>query len=214
MTGPPVGMRRSAPRLLMEKEAAPQITTREIQLIFGMARGRTLSQISMDLHLGQSTVKTHCNNIFTKTRCRTQAELVSWAYRNGYMQGLKPEGRPALEFTPREMSVLQYCVLGLDNAAIGTRLVITENSVKTYMSRLRTKMMAYNRAHVAALAWQLGIVKLEWWEDLGVAQQPALRLYVPASADYNGPYRCCPSCGTRTMPRDPVKTGWIQDAMW
>lgn len=215
MTGPPAVLRRRPP--VVDEEAKPrQVTRRELQLMFGVARGRTLAQMSMDLHLGASTVKTHMHNLMTKTNCHTQAQLVSWGYRNGYMHGLKPEPRPAMKFTAREMSVLQYAVLGLENPDIAHRLILSLDSVKTYMTRLRIKMQAKSRAHIAALAWQLGLVKLEWWEDLGVAQPAPVRLIMPAPEGWEGKIKMCPSCGGNVVPVHPsmTDTGWVQDSLW
>lgn len=214
MTGPPLREKDGRSGGVPET-SVKQITRREMQLMFGLARGRTLAQIGQDLYVSTSTAKTHMHNLMGKTGCHTQSQLVSWGYRWGYMRGLNPEGRPALKFTPREMTMLQYCVMGLENPDIARRAIVSLDTVKTYMTRLRLKMKAKNRAHITAIAWQLGIVRLEWWEDLGVAQPRPLRLIMPVDENYTGRVIACSTCGGGTMPvPTPHKLDWIQDSIW
>ena len=52
----------------------------------------------------------------------------------------------------RLVDVLELLVQGLDNATIGARLYITEDTVKTHVKRLYARLGASNRAHAAALA--------------------------------------------------------------
>lgn len=66
---------------------------------------------------------------------------------------------PALaELSERELDVLRLVARGLPNAAIGTELFLSEATVKTYVSRLLTKLAARDRVQLAVLAYESGLV--------------------------------------------------------
>jgi DNA-binding NarL/FixJ family response regulator len=65
------------------------LTEREEQVLVGVARGRTNSEIAEELHLALSTVKTHIASLMTKLGARNRVEIAMWAYetkrvRNGF----------------------------------------------------------------------------------------------------------------------------------
>lgn len=214
--GPVLKVKVSRSRKSEVRVKSNQLTVQELRVCFGVARGRTQAQIGEDLHLSLSTVKTHMARLLAKTKCHTQSELVSWLYRGGYMVNLKPEPRPGIVFSPREMSMIQHTVMGLEDSEIARRVVLSEASVKTYMVRIRTKVQANNRAHLAALAWQLGLVKMHWWDEAGVVLPPPLRSIMPYDPDvYSGIPLNCPTCGAPSMPLPKTTTNeWVQDSIW
>ena len=64
---------------------------------------------------------------------------------------------PAL--TEREAEIVRLVAHGLSNSEIAGRLFLSESTVKTYVSRLLTKLDARDRVQVAVLAYESGLVR-------------------------------------------------------
>ncbi len=62
------------------------------------------------------------------------------------------------ELSEREIEVLRLVARGLPNAAIGTELFLSEATVKTYVSRLLSKLGVRDRVQLAVLAYESGLV--------------------------------------------------------
>ncbi len=59
------------------------LTEREAEVLGLISQGLSNSEIAGLLFLGQATVKTHVNRIFTKTASRDRAQAVAYAHRHG-----------------------------------------------------------------------------------------------------------------------------------
>jgi DNA-binding NarL/FixJ family response regulator len=59
------------------------LTAREAEVLTLIAEGRSNHEIATHLVVSKATVKTHINRIFSKTRCRDRAQLVTYAYTHG-----------------------------------------------------------------------------------------------------------------------------------
>jgi DNA-binding NarL/FixJ family response regulator len=70
------------------------------------------------------------------------------------------EGEPVEELSARELDVLQLLVDGATNRAIAARLHLSENTVKTYLSRIFTKLDVQSRSEAVSVALRRGVVPL------------------------------------------------------
>ena len=76
---PGVVMQRPAP----PGESGPELTEREMQVLRGMAAGKSNAQIGRELYLSEDTIKTHARRLFRKMRVNDRAQAVASGFRQG-----------------------------------------------------------------------------------------------------------------------------------
>ncbi|MEU3615197.1 response regulator transcription factor [Streptomyces sp. NPDC006872] len=92
------GLSPSVQRRLLERLSAPQpepaepavppdgLTTREVEVLILIADGLSNPEIARRLSVSTATVKTHINNIFSKTGLNGRAQAVRYAYGKGLVR--------------------------------------------------------------------------------------------------------------------------------
>ncbi|HZU15279.1 MAG TPA: response regulator transcription factor [Candidatus Dormibacteraeota bacterium] len=91
----------SITRRLIERFAAPSpgpaasqalsaLTEREREVLILIARGLSNEELAAELHLGESTVKTHVGRVLAKLGLRDRVQAVVFAYENGLVQPGRP----------------------------------------------------------------------------------------------------------------------------
>jgi DNA-binding NarL/FixJ family response regulator len=85
---------------------------------------------------------------FARLRPPAAAGAASAAARTGALAGL----------TPRETEVLRLVAEGLSNTEVAGRLVVTEETVKTHVSRILAKLGLRDRTQAVVAAYESGLV--------------------------------------------------------
>jgi DNA-binding NarL/FixJ family response regulator len=75
----------------LRSSASSQLSNRETEIISCVAAGLRNAEVAERLSIGESTVKTHLNNIFQKLGIRDRVELALYAHRAGLAEA--PRGK-------------------------------------------------------------------------------------------------------------------------
>ncbi len=78
--------RRVPRRSVGDGSGAPALTEREMQVLTGMSRGRSNSEIGRELYLSEDTVKTHARRLFRKLGAADRAQAVAVGFRWGLVR--------------------------------------------------------------------------------------------------------------------------------
>jgi DNA-binding NarL/FixJ family response regulator len=62
------------------------LTSREVDIMKLVARGKTNAEIAQELFIGEATVRTHVSNLLSKLDLRDRVQIVSFAYESGIVQ--------------------------------------------------------------------------------------------------------------------------------
>lgn len=78
---------------------------------------------------------------------------------NKLVRNPKPSENPLQALTKRQVEILHFMALGLSNKEIGTRLMVSENTVKYHLKKILQKTNAQNRTEAVAMAMNSGILE-------------------------------------------------------
>lgn len=71
---------------LAERVSAPELTARELEVLRLLVLGKSNKEVGSGLHVTESTVKVHVNNILHKLRVSGRTEAVTLAIRRGLVR--------------------------------------------------------------------------------------------------------------------------------
>ncbi len=74
------------PRTPAAGPTPPDLTEREMQVLRGMAAGKSNAQIGRELYLSEDTIKTHARRLFRKMRVNDRAQAVASGFRLGLVR--------------------------------------------------------------------------------------------------------------------------------
>jgi DNA-binding NarL/FixJ family response regulator len=89
---------------------------------------------------------------------RFEAAAARRSNGNGEVIPFTPVREYGQDPTMREIEVLQLISDGLVNREIGTRLFLSEETVKSHVRHLLAKLQARSRAHAVAVGFRRGLI--------------------------------------------------------
>ncbi|HEU5033661.1 MAG TPA: response regulator transcription factor [Mycobacteriales bacterium] len=76
----------TGPRPAPAAPGMPELTEREMQVLRGMAAGRSNAEIGRELYLSEDTIKTHARRLFRKMQVNDRAQAVAAGFRHGLVR--------------------------------------------------------------------------------------------------------------------------------
>ncbi|WP_374968376.1 response regulator [Terrabacter sp. BE26] len=76
-----------------DRDPLAELTPRELAVLRLVARGHTNAEVAADLHLAESSVKTHIAHLLSKLRARDRVHLVIHAYEAGLVAPNREAGQ-------------------------------------------------------------------------------------------------------------------------
>lgn len=133
------------------------LTKRELQVLAGVAHGRTIHEIGSKLYLSESTVRTYMRCARRKLGARNRAHAATIAFVRGLLNGERA-AFPAFELPAAAHAVLAMYARGLENEEIAARIGCNRSSVTRIGKQIRDRLGATNRAHAVAIGYETGLL--------------------------------------------------------
>ncbi|WP_261994172.1 response regulator transcription factor [Streptomyces sp. t39] len=132
------------------------LVERELEVLRGFAHGASYAELAASLYLAQPSVRNYASSAIKKLGAANQTDAVRIAYERGLLGA-----QPAVVLPGPLVQVLQLVAEGCTNPEIARRLERSEHTVVDQVKEVRRRLGARDRAHAAALAVALRIVRVE-----------------------------------------------------
>lgn len=132
------------------------LVSREIEVLQRIAHGASYGAVAAEMYLAPASVKNYAASAIKKLGAANQTDAVRIAYERGL---LAPEAAVSLPLPL--VQVLELVASGCTNAEIARRLERSEHTVADQVKDARRRLGARDRAHAAALAVSLRIVRVQ-----------------------------------------------------
>ncbi|MGE5073722.1 MAG: response regulator [Anaerolineae bacterium] len=150
-------------------------TTREIKKISPRSQVVVLTSFHEDVHIFPALKAGAISYILKDVKMEDLADALQRAARREVtfhplvaervLRSIRAEGpddeRLYVELTQREFEILKLIANAQSNSQIAEQLVISEYTVKGYVSNILSKLHLVDRTQAAVYAWQKGLVKRE-----------------------------------------------------
>ncbi|MET7713723.1 helix-turn-helix transcriptional regulator [Streptomyces sp. NPDC005407] len=138
----------------------PPLTERDIEVLTAMATGSSYATIARKHQVKVGTAEWYGQELMRKLGAHTITHAVDIGYRLGLLHpGLDHAARS--EWPVPVLQVLELIADGRTNADIARHLVRSEHTVADQVKEARRRLGARDRAHAAALAVHLRLVRVE-----------------------------------------------------
>ena len=132
------------------------LVDREIQVLQAFSDGASYAQIAANLFLAQASVRNYASSAIKKLGASNQSHAVRIAFSQGLLCT-----EPAVNLPASWVQVLELVAAGHTNEEIAAVLGRSKNTVIDQVAAVRKRLGARDRAHAAALAVALQLVRVD-----------------------------------------------------
>ncbi|WP_327259980.1 response regulator transcription factor [Streptomyces sp. NBC_01240] len=132
------------------------LTDREVQILQAFSDGASYGQIAADLFLAKPSVRNYASSAMKKLGASNQSHAVRIAFSQGLLRTM-----PAVDLPVPWVQVLELVAAGRTNKEISEALERSEHTVVAQIGAARKRLGARDRAHAAALAVALQLVRVD-----------------------------------------------------
>ncbi|MEU1078202.1 LuxR C-terminal-related transcriptional regulator [Streptomyces sp. NPDC005878] len=131
------------------------LVARELQVLDAIAHGASYAQAAADLFLARASVKNYAYSAIKKLGAANATDAVRIAYERNLLMP------PSMVDLPEPLlAVLELVADGRTNAEIAALLSRSEHTVADQIKETRRRLHARDRAHAAAIAVHIRLVRV------------------------------------------------------
>ncbi|WP_139333522.1 LuxR C-terminal-related transcriptional regulator [Mycobacterium sp. SP-6446] len=155
------------------------LTRRQREVLTLLAtKGLTDQQIAAELHISESSVRTHIQRIVTKLGATNRVQAVAMLFRHGLLGPGSPADEPEVlrkrlaSLIQPERKVLTLLAKAHTANVIAAALGVSDDAVDVYIERILAKLEARDRIQLVRIAYHCGLVHVVR-QPLGAQDSPA-----------------------------------------